>query len=58
MTAVYNNKKVFVSSISKDKKYVLASYIEEPFKKMFKIEVSELSEISQMLQAELSREGH
>lgn len=58
MTALYNNKKVFVSSVSKDKKYVLCSYIDEPFKKMFKLEVADLSEISVMLQAELSREGH
>ncbi len=57
MIAEYNGRRVFVASVSKDKKYVLASYNEDALTKLFKINVEELSEISIMLQAEIHRIG-
>lgn len=57
MIAEYNGRRVYVASVSKDKKYVLASYDDSASQKLFKIEIEELSEISIMLQAEIHRIG-
>jgi len=56
MTAMYEGKRVNIFKVSSDKKYVLASYAETKTA-MFKIDVTELSEKSVMLQAELNKES-
>ena len=45
MTAIYNSKTVYLSYISIDQSYVLASHYEDS-NKTFKINVSELTEIN------------
>lgn len=56
MTAKYNDIKIYVYRISLNKQYVLASYTEDG-RSMFKINLDDLTDMSQQLQAELNKEG-
>ena len=56
MEATYNGRKVYVFYVSRTvDQYVLASYHEAKIH-MFKINVSELTDISMSLRAEMNRE--
>ena len=57
MEATYNGRKVYVFYVSRTRdQYVLASY-HEAETQMFKINVSELTDVSESLRAEINRES-
>lgn len=55
MQADYKGKKVNVTYVANDKSYALISYNEDK-SKQFKVDISELTNHDQALQAELKRE--
>lgn len=57
MQAEYKNKTVYVTHVSQDKSYVIASYNEDK-SKQFKIDTKDLTNINQTLKAELEKKGY
>lgn len=57
MQAEYQNKTIYVTHVSQDKLYVIASYNEDK-SKQFKVDTKDLTNIDQTLKAELEKKGH
>jgi len=55
MTAKYNGKEVYVVKVEKNKEYALISYYEDK-SRVFKVDIDELKDPSEMLKAEILRE--
>jgi hypothetical protein len=57
MQAEYQSKTIYVTHVSQDKSYVIASYNEDK-SKQFKVDTKDLTNIDQTLKAELEKKGH
>lgn len=57
MQAEYQNKTIYVTHVSQDKSYVIASYNKDK-SKQFKVNTKDLTNIDQTLKAELEKKGH
>lgn len=54
-TATLDGKKIYIHHVSEDKKYVLASYLEQPHQ-LFKANIESLQDLDETLIKKLERE--